>query len=403
VARTEQLVRSAVPPGASLDVLQERVRVVPGDAGAWARLGSAYVEEARVTADPALYPKADGSFDRSLGLAPRANDAALAGKGALANARHQFAEGQTWAQKAIAANPTNPIAYGVLGDSQLELGRYDEAFATFQRMLGLGTTVASYSRASYAREIQGDVPGATRLFELALQTATAPADAAFANYYLGELAWGVNRLADAERFWRRAAALDAAYMPPRAGLARLQWARGDADGAIAAYQAVVGRYPVPQYVNELGDLYLTTGRPAPAQQQYDLLRAQQRLLQANGVNIDLELSLFSADHGVDLEAGLVAARSEFARRKSIAVADALAWQLHANHRDAEALDYANRALALGTENPLFLFHRGVIQQALGHNDDAGRDSAAALALNPHFSILHAQTAAEVVRSARSGH
>ena len=82
------------------------------------------------------------------------------------------------------------------------------------------------------------------------------------------------------------------------------------------------------------------------------------------------------------------------------MADALAWQLHANHRDAEALDYANQALRLGTRNPVFLFHRAVIEQSLGQAAAAQRDLEAALALNPRFSILHADAAAPMLTELR---
>ena len=363
---------------------------------AWSALGFAYVDQARLTGNPQLYPKAEGSFDRSLRLRPQGNDQALAGKGALANARHDFAEGLRRAEQAAAINPKNPAVLAVRSDALIELGRYPEAFDSIQRMLAVAPAVGAYARASYARELQGDLAGATRLFELALQSARSPADAAFAHYYLGELAWNGNDLDGAEAAFRRAVSLDPSYPPPAAGLARIAWARNDLPGAIARYQAVVDRYPVPQYVGELGDLYTVSGQPEAAARQWALLRAQERLLQANGVDTDLELSLSRADHGLDLPEGLAAAQAEWRRRHSVLVADALAWQLHANHRDAEALGYADEALHLGTRNPLLLFHRGMIEKALGHDDAARGDLRAAVELNPRFSILHAATAAQAL-------
>jgi Flp pilus assembly protein TadD len=80
------------------------------------------------------------------------------------------------------------------------------------------------------------------------------------------------------------------------------------------------------------------------------------------------------------------------------VADAMAWALHANGRDREALRYADRALALGTRNALFLFHRGMIRTALGDARGARTDLAAALALNPNFSIRWASTASATLRA-----
>jgi tetratricopeptide (TPR) repeat protein len=108
--------------------------------------------------------------------------------------------------------------------------------------------------------------------------------------------------------------------------------------------------------------------------------------------------LFDADHGVDLAAGLAAARQEWSRRTSIHVADALAWELFANKRYAQALRYSNRALRLGTRNALFLFHRGMIERALGELRAARRDLAEALSINPHFSILWSGRAHRILAS-----
>ena len=146
--------------------------------------------------------------------------------------------------------------------------------------------------------------------------------------------------------------------------------------------------PTPQYVTELGDLYRVSGQPGRAAAQAKLLGVEEQLFRANGVNIDLEISLFSADHHGDLTRGLRAAQDEYKRRKSVFVADALAWQLHVNGRDAEALTHADEALRLGTRSALFHFHRGMMELSLGHTDAARADLQQALAINPHFSLLH---------------
>src|SRR6476659_10214368 len=46
---------------ASIARAQKHLSAVPGDYDAWAALGSEYTERARVTADPAFYPKAEGA------------------------------------------------------------------------------------------------------------------------------------------------------------------------------------------------------------------------------------------------------------------------------------------------------------------------------------------------------
>ena len=132
-----------------------------------------------------------------------------------------------------------------------------------------------------------------------------------------------------------------------------------------------------------------------------MVRVEQRLFSANGVNTDLELALFDTDHG-EPEAGLVAARAEWRRRQSVHVADALAWALYANDRPEEAWRYAQRALALGTRNASFLYHAGMIKLALGDRGAARSLLADALETNPHFSIQHADDAVAALRRLTDG-
>ena len=114
------------------------------------------------------------------------------------------------------------------------------------------------------------------------------------------------------------------------------------------------------------------------------------------MDMDLEVALFDADHGTDVAAGLAAAQREWARRKSIVVADGLAWELYANGRYGDALELSNQALRLGTRSAPFLFHRGMIERALGRDGAAGRDLAACLRINRRFSVLWSATAARTL-------
>jgi tetratricopeptide (TPR) repeat protein len=263
-------------------------------------------------------------------------------------------------------------------------------------MIDTRPDVSTYARVSYAQELQGNLPFAIRNMELAYESAGTPADQAWASYYLGELYWNSGRPDDAMRYYARGSEIDPSFVPNFEGLAKVEAARGDTLSAIRDYTEVVARYPLPQYVIELGDLYTITGQTDRANQEYELVRTEERLFQANGVNIDLDIALFNADHRVDLAAGLAAARAEWARRQSIAVADALAWELHANGRDAEALTYATRSLALGTQSALFFFHKGMIEKSLGRTAAAPADLAKAISINPDFSFLWKQTAMDAL-------
>ena len=134
---------------------QQRLRVVPGDYVTWAALGSAYVERARISADPSYYPKAEGALRRSLTVRSDGNAAALVGLGALANARHEFAAARDLARRALRIDPYSATAYGVLADAQTQLGDPGAATSAVQRMLDLRPGLAAYARASYDLEQHG--------------------------------------------------------------------------------------------------------------------------------------------------------------------------------------------------------------------------------------------------------
>lgn len=368
--------------------LQQRLQQVPTDWTSWAALGQAYVQEARVSADPTYYPKAEGVLEQSLRLRPQDNEAAMVGMAALAAARHDFSGALRYGERARAVDAYDANVYGVIGDAQVELGDYPGAFRSFQRMVDLRPGLSSYARVSYARELRGDVPRALEAMRAARDVASSPSDVAWASYQIGDLYYNSGRLASAERAYRHGLQADPTYVPNLQGEAKVAWARGDVAAAVAKYRAATQRYPVPEYVIALGDLYAATGRPALARRQYELLRAEAALFRANGVNVDLELALFDADHGAP-RAALRAARAEWGRRHGILVADAFAWALYANGRYTEAAGYARKALALGTRNALLMFHAGMIQARLHHPDAAHALLARALATNPHFSIQHA--------------
>ena len=87
------------------------------------------MQQARITVDPSYYPKAEATLRRSLELQPTGNVDALVGMASLTAARHDFAASLDWAERALAMSPGDADAYAVVGDAQIELGRYDDAFA----------------------------------------------------------------------------------------------------------------------------------------------------------------------------------------------------------------------------------------------------------------------------------
>ncbi|WP_329172401.1 tetratricopeptide repeat protein [Streptomyces sp. NBC_01477] len=389
----------ADPLAADISGVQAHLRETPGDAVALATLGLDYVQQAKATADPTYYPKAEGVLTRSLALDPAGNFTAMGGMAALEAGRHHFAEALTWAKRATAANPYNASLYGTLADAYTQLGRYGEAAGAVQHMVDLRPGSPSLSRASYVAELRGDIPTARADMRRALNDAAGPADQAFASYYLGELAFNsgdpATELTEAEAGLRVAPTYTALLQAK----ARAEAALGRTGAAITDLTRAVQRVPQPEYVLQLGELYQSLGRTKEADQQYRVFRAEQRLFTANGVALDSDAALFEADHGNAGQA-LAIARQGLATRPFMDSHDALAWALHAAGQDREALAESDRALAQGTRNALFHYHRAMIEQALGDTSAARTDLTGALAINPHFSPLHAPRARAALAALR---
>jgi tetratricopeptide (TPR) repeat protein len=362
---------------------QDRLRTLPKDWRTWAALASAYVEEARVTANPTYYQKAQGAAERSLALHPDGNVDALVALGALANARHDFAAARDRARAALAVDGYSADAYGVLADAQTQLGDPAAASDAVQHMLDLRPGLAAYARASYDLELRGRTDDATALMRQALATATDPHDTAFCRNQIGELAWQRGDLSGARDEYTAGLAADPASVALRRGLAQVDAADGHLDAALAGYAEVTRRAPTPGYLIEYADLLRAAGRPADADTQLGLADAAVRLFTANGGVDGLATASLDLATGRPADA-VAAARAEWARRQHVDVADTLAWALHAAGQDAEAVGLARRVADTGARNAGYAYHLGAIEAALGERDAARAALTRALDTNPYF-------------------
>lgn len=303
--------------------LQAKLRRTPDDAAAWAQLGATHVELARVTFDPQHHSRAERALTESLRLKPEGNGEAYIGRGALANARHDFAVARDWGQRAAAALPDSAQAQGVLVDALTQLGDDAGASVALQRMLDLRPGVASFTRAAYHFELHGRLDEARGALERALESASTPDEAAFCRFHLDEL----KGRTDAEQ--------------------------------LETYRELVSKAPAPEHLVKYGKALARTGEQQEARAQFDLALQQLRALSGD----DLTAALIAADHGDPAEA-LRFAEKEWAKRQSVFTADALAWALHVNKRSAEALPYSDKAVALGWRDPEVLRHREAILGSL---------------------------------------
>jgi tetratricopeptide (TPR) repeat protein len=121
-----------------------------------------------------------------------------------------------------------------------------------------------------------------------------------------------------------------------------------------------------------------------------LVRTIEALNRSNGINGDLELARFDADHardaGADPAAAVALARSALTARPTIYADDVLGWALRQARDPAAALPHARAAVRLGTADALLWYHLAAVEADLGLSAQAAADLAHALALNPHLTL-----------------
>lgn len=378
---------------------EAHLRAHPRDGQAWAVLGNAYAEQARRTGMPAYYPKAEKALRASLRSRPEKNQAAMDGLTALANARGDFLAAKEWGETAVEQSPKRWTTYALLIDTYTGLGDYKAARRTLEKLQELHKGPRVLARASRVYWNLGWREDAAATISDAAAGAATPAERAAYLQQAGELAWERGDVKESLSYYKAALASDPDEHGSLAGQGRALAALGRMSEAMRSYQTALARQPAPRYALELGELYEKLGLTGAARVQYDLLRDRVRQDEAGGVDDELVLGLFEADHG-DPQAAVRRLRAEWEAQPGIPVADALGWALHRAGDDKEALKFAKKAMDRehggGVRSALYAYHRGQIERELDLVGPARRHLAEALQINPHFSPLFAPSAQEAL-------
>jgi tetratricopeptide (TPR) repeat protein len=359
-------------------------------------LGRLQLLRGRLTGDVAAYARAQRDLTRALEIYPEDPEAAallavvrytthdFPGALALATGVYERARGQYG-------------ALAVIGDAQTELGRYDEAEATYVQLAReLTESGAVQARRSRMAFLRGDGEQAMRLAAIAERQARDAgafgAELSFYSILQGQVAFDAGNYDEAAAHYEEALRVAPDYYVARAMLGKARAAQGRAVDAIRLYTEAIAAVPQPEYLAALGDVYSIRGERQLAEEQYATVQAIATLARVNQQLYNRQLALFYADHDVNVGRAVELAESELRVRKDVYGYDAYAWALYKAGRLEEARAASEQALRLGTPDPKLWYHAGMISAALGADDLAREQLGRSLSLGPAFDPLQAPIA-----------
>jgi tetratricopeptide (TPR) repeat protein len=374
---------------------QFKIRRHPNNPAGYYQLGDAYVQKSRESGDNSYLDLAEQALKKSLSLNPQQSGVRRHLAHVLAS-RHDFEGAAAEAQKAIALDPTDMDAHGVLGDAYLETGKPEQAEQAYKTMMTLKESLSSYSRRSSMKSLKGDASGAIAdlktAIELGKQEKQPKESIAWAQWQLGAEYYAIGKLAEAENEYLQALETYPKYYRSLAGLAQVRAAQERYPEAIELYREAINTVPMPEYVAALGDVHAKSSNQNEARKQYELVEYIGQLSALNKALYNRELAYFYADHDIKLQQGLELAQRELNNRRDIYAYDVLAWNLFKNGKFAEAREAVNQALKLGTQDAKLHYHAGMIYHRLGEKEKAREYFRRALSINPQFHIFFADNA-----------
>src|SRR5215813_875513 len=423
-AVTSLLANGSIPPASPLPsdeaanrqsilFLEQRTKTDPEDFIAQNKLARYYLQRVRETGDLTYLKLAAQATETSVNtLPPEHNLDGLAELTQVELTSHEFLAARDHALQLSELQPDKSFPRQMLGDALLELGEYDEAQKAYWLMEQFGGVqglmhVAIEQRLARQALLRGNPRIATEHFRKALRTALAmPAPqretVAWCRWQLGETAFLTGDYPTAEKHYRDALITFPNYFRALASLGRVRAARGDLAGAVEQYEKAIGIFPDPSYIAALGDICHLLGREQDAATQYKLVETIAHLTLVAGSLYNRQEALFYADHDIEPEKAYENAAHEYAVRKDIYGADAVAWTALKAGKLSEAQAAIKEALKLGTCDSKLFYHAGLIAQAAGDRTAAGLYLKQALDLSPEFDPLQVRIARQALQASTEG-
>jgi tetratricopeptide (TPR) repeat protein len=357
---------------------RQKVSKNPGDGAAAVRLADALMRAARVNGDASLAIEAEHVLRATL---QHSSSDYLARRmlSVVYLSQHRFAEALTEAKAAQKLRPRDAWNYAIAGDALLELGRYEEAFDSFDQVMEHRPDAGAYARVAYARELQGDLDGALRLMQMSSE-ATSRQDVeglAWTHAQIGNLYLQQGRLDDAEREFNHADFIFPSHPYAMNGRVRLLIARHRYADALDLSRRVP---TTPESLAMQGDLLTRLGHLDDAEKLYREAEQVEREGWKQEQPQPGALARFLAERGRNIPEAIALAERAASERQDVVTMDALAWSYFRGGRVADAATAIQRATRLGTVDPRIRCHASAI--ALSQREAVAPEAMSCDLLNP---------------------
>jgi tetratricopeptide (TPR) repeat protein len=360
-------------------------------------LAGAYIQKVRESMDFSYLERASQILNAVLAEDSKNYEAARL-RTEVALERHDFKKAAEYSLALTEWSPTDSWNWGTLGDAYTEMGDYDKAADAYQKMVSIRPDLSSYNRAAWFRFIYNDPDNAVKIMKMAISSGSAMAEnTAWCEVELGKILMKTGKVKEATQAYQAGLRYFPNYHPALAGLAQTAAAEGDWKSAIQNMKAAKAATPLPDYAAALYDYYTASGDARSADREKETIFAMDQIGQAAQEKANRNISLIYSDHDWNPGRALELAKNELEVRGDIYTYDALAWALYKSKDFDGASAAMKKAMQFHTPEPAFYYHAGLIEEALGHKDQAREMLKKALELNPHFDSRQALLAGQALK------
>jgi len=330
------------------------------------QLAQLYIKEARVTGEHGhYYPGALAVIDNALNNETITDDLrflALTTKAGVELSLHDFKKALKTGNKAALLNPNNAQIHGVLVDANVELGNYNKAVALSDRMMTIKPDIRSYSRASYLREIHGDIEGSKAAMMMAVKAGLpGTEETAWAMLTMGDIYKEYGVLDTAELIYNSILEMRPNYPFAIGGLAEISMLKNDLGLAESKLNEAINIIPEVGFYINLAHIYKIQNRHDELNSTVEEILIMLKDDTDSGHNMNLEYADLYLELLNDPVQAMEFANMEYMKRpKNIDVNLMMAKINVKLGNNNEVADYITKADVTNSKNPKLLALKGLI-------------------------------------------